>query len=189
MKISTFLFCLLTPVFLIAQSENDIRSHYNKVNNQIKESIEKGYEGPLYQNQLIINKSSKSWPAVGYYSDTTDFWYYDTPDHNPERNPKTTLVKVTTSRRIAADIKTSQEFLYNDGKLVFYYSYWAEENSLYETRVYYNNTIAFKKSVKKNGIELSAKDLSTKELSDLKPNSSSIISEANKFQELFLKSM
>ena len=43
------------PLMAIAQTETDIRNHYTAVNKQIKESIELGFEGPLYQSQWIAN--------------------------------------------------------------------------------------------------------------------------------------
>ena len=43
-----------------AQTEADIKKHYQDVNKQIAESIEHGYEGSLYNNQWITNKNSKS---------------------------------------------------------------------------------------------------------------------------------
>ena len=48
---------LLTSLFILislsasAQTETDIRKHYTAVNQQITESIEQGFEGPLYNNQ------------------------------------------------------------------------------------------------------------------------------------------
>ena len=51
-----------------AQTETEIRNHYTEINKQITESIEQGFEGPLYNNQWIANKNMKSWPAVGLYS-------------------------------------------------------------------------------------------------------------------------
>lgn len=172
-----------------AQTESEIRNYYSEVNQQVKKSLTDGYEGSLYQNQLIINKNAKSWPAVGYYADTTNFWYNDTPDHTPEIILETTLLKVITSRRISADVKTSEEYLFKNGKLLFYYAFWGEEDKVWETRVYFNfKTAVLKSSFKKNGVELSAKDLSQKEYNDLKPKPATILAEAKKYQSLFVDS-
>lgn len=73
MKIFFVLLVICFPFSVNAQTEAGIRKHYTEVNKQITESIENGYEGPLYQNQLVVNKNGKSWPAVGNYSATTDF--------------------------------------------------------------------------------------------------------------------
>ena len=76
-------FLLFFPVIISAQTEADIRSHYTEVNKKIAESIEHGFEGSLYNNHWETNKNGKSWPAVGLYSETTDFWYDDDPNHLP----------------------------------------------------------------------------------------------------------
>ncbi len=179
------------PLMAIAQTETDIRNHYTAVNKQIKESIELGFEGPLYQNQWIANKNGRSWPAVGLYNETTDCWYDDPPDHLPaeERNPKNVLLKINISRK-SSHLQANEEYLFKDGKLLFYYSHEGEEGNEWETRVYFNNKgVAFKSSVKANGKELTAKDFLTEEYRDFKPNPVRIMNEAKKKQELFVKSM
>lgn len=175
----------------IAQTETEIRNHYSEVNKQIKESIEHGFEGPLYNNQWVSNKNGKSWPAVGNYSETTDFWYDDSPDHlsASERNPRNVLVKVTVNRK-ASHYMTSEEYLYKNGKLLFYYNHEGEEGQEWETRIYYNNKgVMFKSSVKANGKELMAKDFLTEEYKDFKPNALKIMNKGKSFQDLFVKSM
>jgi hypothetical protein len=173
-----------------SQTEADIRKHYNEVNEQIKESIEQGFEGPLYQNQFVINKNGRSWPAVGNYSDTVNFWYDDPPDHLPasERNPKGVLLKVTNSR-LASGFRAIEEYLYKDGKLLFYYSFEAEEGKKWETRVWFNKKgVAFKLLVKENDKELSAKELASAAYSDQKHNAAGIMKNAKNYQLLFLQS-
>ncbi|MBP6590106.1 MAG: hypothetical protein KA229_08370 [Chitinophagaceae bacterium] len=179
------------PLLAAAQTETDIRTHYTAVNKQITESIELGFEGPLYQNQWVANKNGRSWPAVGIYLETTDFWYDDPPDHLPaeERNPKNVLLKINISRK-SSHLQANEEYLFKDGKLLFYFSHEGEEGNEWETRVYYNNKgLAFKSSVKANGKELTAKDFLTEEYRDFKPNPVRILTEAKKMQELFVKSM
>ncbi|MBL0305191.1 MAG: hypothetical protein IPQ25_03885 [Chitinophagaceae bacterium] len=97
---------------------------------KITESIEQGFEGPLYNNQWIANKNGKSWPAVGIYTATTDFWYDDPPDHlsATERTPKNVLLKINITRK-ASHLMTNEEYLYKDGKLLFYYSHEGEEGT------------------------------------------------------------
>lgn len=174
-----------------AQTETSIRSHYTEVNKQIAESVELGYEGPLYNNHWITNQNGKSWPAVGNYTETTDFWYDDEPNHlsAAERNPRNVLVKVNINRK-ASHLTTNEEYLYKDGKLLFYYSQQGEEGNDWETRVYFNSKgVAFKSSVKANGKELTAKDFTTEEFKDFKPNPAVILAAGKKYQELFVKSM
>jgi hypothetical protein len=189
-KLLLFIF-ICSSLFVTAQTETSIRAHYTETNKQITESIEQGFEGPLYNNQWVNNKNGKSWPAVGLYAETTDFWYDDDPNHlSPsERNPKKVLLKVNISRK-SSHLGTNEEYLFKDGKLLFYYSHEGEEGSEWETRVYFNNQgVAFKTSVKANGKELSAKDLLTEEFKGLKPNSAGIMANAKKYQDLFVKSM
>lgn len=187
-----FLFLLLSlPLFIAAQSEADIRKHYTEVNKQITESLEQGYEGPLYNNHWETNKNGRSWPAVGIYSETTDFWYDDPPDHlsAADRSPKNVLLKVNISRH-ASHLFTNEEYLFKDGKLLFYYSSEGEEGNVWETRVYFNNKgIAFKSSVKADGKDLTAKDFLKEEYKDFKPNPAAVLANAKKLQELFVKSM
>lgn len=188
-----FLLSLLfsLPLYAAAQTETDIRTHYTLVNKKITESIELGFEGPLYQNQWIANKNGRSWPAVGLYHETTDFWYDDPPDHLPaeERNPKNVLLKINISRK-SSHLQANEEYLFKDGKLLFYFTHEGEEGNEWETRVYFNNKgMAFKSSVKANGKELIAKDFLTEEYRDFKPNPVRILAEAKKLQELFVKSM
>ncbi|MBL7732915.1 MAG: hypothetical protein JNM88_17210 [Chitinophagaceae bacterium] len=188
-----FLIALLTCYVLQApaQTETTIRQHYTEVNKQIAESVEQGFEGPLYQNQWIINKNGKSWPAVGIYADTVNFWYDDDPGHLPaaERNPKNVLLKINTSRHASA-LYSQAEFLFKDGRLLFYYLHEGEEGNDWQTRVYFNTKgVAFKTSVKYNDRELTAKELTTTEYKDFKPNPATILAESKKFQDLFLKTM
>jgi hypothetical protein len=192
MKSLIFFLLLFLTLPSTAQTEADIRKHYAEVNKKITESVEQGFEGPLYQNQLVINKNGRSWPAVGYYADTINFWYDAPPDHLPadERNPKTTLLKVLTSRRIATGAKASEEYLFKNGNPVFFYSFWAEEGNTWEQRVYFNaKGIAFKTSVKVNELELTVKDFLNPDNKDLKPVPAKILTEAKKLQHVFLSSM
>jgi hypothetical protein len=189
-KIIVFIL-LCFSLFASAQTEADIRKHYTEVNKQITESIEHGFEGPLYSNQWVNNKYGGSWPAVGLYTETTDFWYNDDPYHLPasERNPKTVLLKVNVTRK-ASHLMTNEEYLYKDGKLLFYYKNEGEEGNEWETRVYFNSKgIMFKSAVKANGKDLTAKDFTTEEFKDFKPNAITLMANGKKYQDLFVKSM
>lgn len=184
------LFTFSSP-FINAQTESAIRSHYISVNNKITESLKNGFEGPLYSNQWVANKYGRSWPAVGIYTETTDFWYDDPPDHiSPtERAPENVLLKVNISRK-ASHLMTNEEYLYEAGSLIFYYCKEGEEGNEWETRIYFTaKGSMFKSSVKANGKELTAKDYTTDAYKDFKPNSKAVMLNAKKYQELFVKSM
>jgi len=189
-----FLFIVFTGLsfFACAQTETEIRNHYQDVNTRIRESVEQGFEGPLYCNEWVTNKNSKSWPAVGIYTETTSFWYDDDPGHLPatERDPKTVLLKVAISTRRSSDALSNEEYLYRNGKLLFYFMNWGEEGNAWETRAWFNNNgVMFKSTVKKNGVQYSEKELNSEENKDQKPDAKMILSTAKKYQELFLKSM
>lgn len=181
----------IIPFTSFAQTESEIRKHYTEVNKKIEESIQQGFEGPLYNNQWVANKNGRSWPAVGIYNETTDFWYDDPPGHLPaaERNPKNVLLKINISRK-SSHLMANEEYLFKDGKLIFFYLHEGEEGNEWETRVYFNNKgVAFKSAVKANGKELAAKDFLTEEYKDFKPDPVHIMIQAKKLQDLFVKSM
>ena len=184
----TILTCL--PVFGFSQSENDIRKYYQDVNKQIQTSIDGGMEGPLYCNEMVLNKNMKSWPALGVYQDSSNFWYDDDPNHlsTKDRDPKVVLVKVTVNRRTAS-LVTTEEYLYKSGRLVFFFSSEGEEGKLRETRIWFYEKGMFKSSVKADDKELTAKQLSSAEYADFKPRTANIIKYAKNYQGLFLKAM
>lgn len=189
-RILLFIF-ICQSFFATAQTETSIRNYYTEVNKQITEAIEHGFEGPLYNNQWITNKNGRSWPAVGNYTETTDFWYNDAPDHisAAERNPKIVLLKVNISRK-SSHLMTNEEYLYKDGKLLFYYCQQGEEGNEWETRMYFNTKgLLFKSSVKANGKELTTKDFLTEDYKDFKPNAAATMADGKKYQDLFVKSM
>ena len=190
MKVYLLFLLLYFPFKATGQTEAEIKKHYQEVNKQIKESIEHGFEGPLYYNEWVTNKNSKSWPAVVNYNETTGFWYDDDPNHlsAADRDHKNVLLKVMLSRK-ASHLVTSEEYLYSNGKLIFYYSLEGEEGKQWETRIYFNSKGMFKSSVKADGKELTAKDFATEEYRDFKPNAVVILTGAKKYQELFVKSM
>ncbi len=190
MKFILVFILVFGTVFANAQSESDIRKHYTEINKQIQQSIDAGYEGPLYNNQWTANKYGRSWPAVGLYSETTDFWYDDPPGHlSPsDRNPKIVLVKINVTRK-SSHLTANEEWLFKDGKLLFYFNNEGEEGNKWETRVYFNSKgVMFKSSVKANGKELTAKDFLSEDYKDFKPNAIRIMNQAKLYQDLFVKS-
>jgi hypothetical protein len=190
MKVIFFCLLVLTLKGSRAQTETEIRNHYQEINKKITESKEQGFEGSLYCNEWTTNKNGKSWRAVGRYEETTEFWYTDDPNHLPaaERNPKTVLQKVNIKRK-SASLQVQEEFLFKNGRLVFYYSREGEEGNGWETRLYFNAKGLFKSSVKANDKELTAKDFSNPEYKDFKPDGPAVLKRAAGLQELFVKSM
>ncbi len=187
-----FIFYLLLclPFTVVAQTENEIHTHYQDVNKRIGESKEHGYEGSLYCNEWITNKNAMSWPALGTFQETTDFWYDDDPNHISvqERDPKTVLLKVVITRR-SASMVTNEEYLYKNARLVFYYNKETEEGKQWETRLWFNAKGMFKSNVKADDKELTAKDLNTSQYSDSKPKPLTVLKYGKLYQDLFTKNM
>ena len=185
-----FSLVLCTSLFATAQTETDIRNHYQDVNQKIQASKEHGMEGELYCNEWVSNKYSRSWPAVGNYNETTSFWYDDDPNHLPpsDRDPKTTLLKVVIARKASA-LTTNEEYLYKNGRLVFYYNKEGEEGREWETRIWFNAKGMFKSSVKADGKELTVKEFSSSTYSDFKPKPLVVLKDGQHYQELFTSSM
>jgi len=185
-----FSLVLCTSLFATAQTETDIRNHYQDVNQKIQASKEHGMEGELYCNEWVSNKYSRSWPAVGNYNETTSFWYDDDPNHLPpsDRDPKTTLLKVVIARKASA-LTTNEEYLYKNGRLVFYYNKEGEEGREWETRIWFNAKGMFKSSVKADGKELTVKEFSSSTYSDFKPKPLVVLKDGKHYQELFTSSM
>ena len=91
--------------------------------------------------------------------------------------------------RKASHLVTSEEYLYSNGKLIFYYSLEGEEGKQWETRIYFNGKGMFKSTVKAGGKELSANELSSTEYSDFKPDPVKVLQNGKKYQLLFVKQM
>lgn len=115
----------------------------------------------------------------------------DDPNHlSPsKRNPKNVLLKVNLTRKVAG-FQLSEEYLFKDGKLLFYYSGEVEEGSIVETRLYFNSKgVLFKSSVKANELELAAKDFLDADYKEFKPNPVAVKATATKYRDLFLTGM
>lgn len=190
MKKIFFFILLCTSFHVFAQTENEIRNHYQDVNKRIQASKEHGMEGELYCNEWVTNKNSMSWPAVGIYQETTDFWYDDDPNHiSPEeRDPKLVLLKVTITRR-SASLSTTEEYLYKNARLVFYYNNETEEGKQWETRAWFNAKGMFRSSQKADGKELSPAELAKPEFSDFKLTLANTRKYGKFYQDLFTKQM
>ncbi len=178
------------PFSATAQTEAEISKHRLEIIKNIEASIEQGFEGSLYNNRLIINKTGKSWPAVGVYSDSIDFWYNDPPDHlsAEERDPVSVLVRVETCRQ-SSTLHTDEDYFYKEGNLFFYYEYKSQDNKEWETFIYFDkNKMAISSVVKTDGKNLTGKDFTIyPEYAKLEPDIASIFAEAKRYQDLFFK--
>jgi len=102
----------------------DIRRLYADTNDKIAKSKLPGDEGwgNLHSNELTVNSNKGSWRAVGNYSNKVTFWYKDQPGFDDEKGKSAyaELVKIEIET-IAAARRYVEEYLYDDGKLLFCY--------------------------------------------------------------------
>jgi hypothetical protein len=85
------------------------------------------------------------WRAIGIMHDTITFWYTDAmeaknADGNTENDGAWALKLITRSSQFSIAFQY-QEWLFNKGKLIFYYDRFLgyEEESTYEYRYYFDN--------------------------------------------------
>ncbi len=82
--------------------------------------VQKGGEGGLYANELVVNSRNGSWRGSGNYVKKAVFWYADPPKFALAAGKKgeSALAKVEVTETAAA-LTTYAEFLYLDGEPVF----------------------------------------------------------------------
>jgi hypothetical protein len=177
--ISFILFLLVC--FAIVNGQDDklkkIRQLYSDTNDKIAKSKLPGEEGwgNLYSTEVIVNSNNGSWRAVGNYANKIIFWYYDQPGFQEDENKSdlVVLVKIEIYTSAAAG-KYNEEYLYDDGKLVFYYKNSNQPEM--EVRYYFWNEKLFRFQENQEII---------KEISQIDP--SDIKDKSLKLQKLFLQ--
>ncbi len=102
-----------------------IRALYTRTQEAIKLALQAEKEGGdagLYATELVVNSHKGPWRAVGNYSRAVTFWFADQPEFAAAegRSPESVLVKVDV-RTVAAARMETEEFLFDDGKPVFYF--------------------------------------------------------------------
>lgn len=149
MKKRSFFILLLFLTFTLVYGQDDklkkIRQLYTETNDKIAKSklpMEEGW-GNLYSTEININSNNGSWRAVGNYANKIIFWYYDQPGFQEDENKSDLIVlKKIEIYTTAAAGKYNEEYLYEDGKLVFYYK---TSNQLeIELRYYFWNEKLFR---------------------------------------------
>jgi len=120
---------LLLLVFFysaIAYGQEDklkkIKTLYADTNDKIAKSKlpnEDGW-GNLYSTEVLVNSNNGSWRACGNYTNKIVFWYNDQPGFQEEQDKpdNSVLVKIEIKTSCAA-LTFSEEYLYDQGKLVF----------------------------------------------------------------------
>ncbi len=82
----------------------------------------KGEGGGLYCNEVQVNSRGLSWRAVGNYSKKIALWYSDQPEFAAFENKSGESVLVKVEVKTAAAVRSEyEEYLFQDGALVFYY--------------------------------------------------------------------
>jgi len=152
MKKSFIFFYFLFLCFIIVFGQDDklkkIRQLYADTNDKIAKSKLPNGEGwgYLYSNEINVNSNNGSWRAVGNYSNKIIFWYTDQPEFQEDQGKSeySVLVKIEI-QTIASAGKNAEEYLYDDGKLVFYFktSAYGEEPKQ-EFRYYFSDGKLFR---------------------------------------------
>jgi hypothetical protein len=174
-KASVFLL-LFISTFVIVYGQDDklktIRASYTEVNDNISKSkMPDPAAGGLYSTELVVNSNNGSWRAVGNYSNKIVFWYNDQPGHQADQtkpdNSVLLKIEITTT---AAIWLTTEEYLYKDGKLVFYYKTdnQGEDGANQEFRYYFWDGKLFRyqknQEVVKDISQIGVKDILNKSL-------------------------
>lgn len=146
MKSLAFLIGVLLSPPLLAQADNElidrIRTYYAAVNSEISDSERSGREGVLYCSKIVINAHNASWRAVGNYKEEIEFWHSDDPAFVQElmdENPLAVLKKVSIRSATAAR-KTYEEYLFENGKIVFAFIDDKNGEEPLQQRYYFSDT-------------------------------------------------
>ena len=125
------------------QKVERIRKVYSGTSAKI-EKVEKGGEedrrAGIAVNELVVNATGKSWPAVGNFKEVYRFYYEeDGESPYPSKLLKITLVTESAAR------KYSNEFVYGpSGSLIFYFERSEDDDGPLERRVYFDSGKAFR---------------------------------------------
>ena len=140
MKIAAagLLVLLMVPAFARSADERSllrIKALYSETAAAIARA-QKGGEGGLYANELVVNSRNGSWRGSGTYSKKAVFWYADPPEFAAAEGKKgeSALAKVEVTETAAA-ITCYSEFLYGNGELVFVFRRGGDGETA-EERVY-----------------------------------------------------
>lgn len=161
----------------------EIKKYYGQIEALISKATAEGEEhyGGLFCNKLTINEYNNSWRAVGVYNKVVQFWYNEDPSFNPEEiNPLNCLQKIAVDWKSSAN-NYSEEYLFKNGKLIFYYYNYKEEDSAKkEHRLYFSKNILIKYLI-------GDKEKNINNLSDEQRNITRLsLKQAKHYQDLFI---
>lgn len=142
-----FFVTFLTTAALAQQSLDDkvdrIRKIYAETGAKI-EKVDRGSEddrkGGIAVNELVVNATGKSWPAVGTYKVVHRFYY-----ENDEENPyPSRLLKVSIATESAAR-RYFEEYVFDrSGALIFFFERSEDDSKPSERRIYFDSGKAFR---------------------------------------------
>ena len=148
MRILLILFLLAFFLNVFSQQEKiqEIKDYYYDIKTWInaKDPDSLMYSG-YYHDVKMRNVNNSPWRAVGIYNDTTHYYYNDemeaeNREGNTENSKSWALVLVIESSQHSIMFHY-REWLYEDGKLLFYYDRFTgyDEESTYEYRYYFDD--------------------------------------------------
>jgi hypothetical protein len=172
-----FLFFVLGIMYFAVAAEDPLAS-IKKFYADTSAAIElgrKGEGGGLYSTEILINSHNLPWRAVGNYSKKIVFWYSDQPEFASTDNKSETSVLGKVEVKTTAAVRSEyEEFLFQEGGLVFYYQQSrAGKEPQEEARYYIQNNELLKLL---RGNQGAAE----------KPDISPILKTAASYQQLFL---
>lgn len=147
LTVALALLILIVPSVLAQETADGkverIRKIYSETAAKI-EKVEKGSEedrlAGIAVNELVVNKTGKSWPAVGNFREVYRF-YYDSDGESPYPSR---LLKVSKTTESAAR-KYFEEYVFDySGNLIFYFERTEDGDAPLERRVYFESGKAFR---------------------------------------------
>lgn len=120
-----------------------IRQHYQEVKALCSDTLE--YDG-YYHDQVLTNVNDKPCRAVGNYQNVVDFWYGDLmdADQGEEGGDSLNALYLVTVKTEIAGRNEYREFLFKDGKLIFYFEQSRNGEETLEYRFYYDRGKLFR---------------------------------------------
>ena len=170
------LMILILSCFIGIFSQTDkqieqIRKYYQETSKNIEECEKNGKFSDTFLLEMIVNKNGGSYPAVGIYKTTVNFYYtFGDREKNPYPN-RLMKIMVTTNR---SAITENTEFLFDEkGHLIFYF----KKKEDVERRVYFSLEKPIKSLQGEKSVSIDAKFIK------------SILSEKKKMVGIFQSSL
>jgi len=169
---------LLLALLPLASPAQDSLAQVKKLYADTAAAIElgrKGEGGGLYSNEVQLNSRGLPWRAVGNYSKKIVFWYSDQPEFAAYENKSEASVLAKVEVKTTAAVRSEyEEFLFQDGALVFFFRQSQAGAEPREEERYYLHNNALLKAFKGN-----------QAVAD-QPDPASILKRASAYQQLFL---